>query len=144
MYVLRIVHSIQGQMVPISSGFELIFRSYCCIRLSNSGILVSRKTHCNSQGQIFCIPYMALACAIHLRILSCDYLPRPSTWTCRCLPFGIAWRRGGPFFVILRYTRNKKFLLKNDEDVGMKKTQKQDIIHNGRIFGFLYPFLHST
>ena len=30
-----------------------------------------------------------------------------------------------------------------DEDVGMKKAQKQDI-HNGRIFEFLYPFLHST
>ena len=39
-----------------------------------------------------------------------------------------------------------KKLLKNDEDVGMKNAQKQDIIHNGRIhvFGFLYPFLHST
>ena len=26
----------------------------------------------------------------------------------------------------------------------MKKAQKQDIIQNGRIFGILYPFLHST
>ena len=30
-------------------------------------------------------------------------------------------------------TRNKHFLLKNDEDVGMKKAQKQDVIQDGRI-----------
>ena len=41
-------------------------------------------------------------------------------------------------------TRNKNFSPENDEDVGMKKAQKQDIIQNGRIFGILYPFLHST
>ena len=44
-------------------------------------------------------------------------------------------------------SRNKKqkfSFQKNDEDVGMKKAQKQDIIQNGRIFGILYPFLHST
>ena len=35
-------------------------------------------------------------------------------------------------------TRNK------NEDVGIKKAQKQDIIQNGRIFVILYPFLYST
>ena len=39
-------------------------------------------------------------------------------------------------------TRDKNFLSKNDENVGMKKAQKQDIIQNGTIFVILYPFLH--
>ena len=38
--------------------------------------------------------------------------------------------------------KKQKFSFKNDEAVGMKKTQKQEIIQNGS--GILYPFLHST
>ena len=41
--------------------------------------------------------------------------------------------------LITTSTRDKYFLSKNDEDIGMKKAQKQDIIQ-----GILYPFLHST
>ena len=33
---------------------------------------------------------------------------------------------------------------KIDVAVGMKKVQKQKIIQDARIFGVLYPFLHST
>ena len=44
----------------------------------------------------------------------------------------------------LSLDKKQTFSFKNDEDVGMKKAQKQYIIQNGRIVGIVYPFLHST
>ena len=48
-------------------------------------------------------PYtIALACAIRLRLLSCDYSPRLSACRCSSLVFGFVWRHGWAFFVVLR------------------------------------------
>ena len=55
------------------------------------------------QFQRLNFPYtIALARAIRLHLLSCDYSPRLSAWTYSWLVFGFVWRHGGAFFVVLR------------------------------------------